>query len=140
MLLVTASAQLRTVTSALLRRYSSAVTTVAADFNSAIEAAAEARRIGGGGSQFAAAVVDLDLVPATETTDCSYGKDGLIGRLRTALWSEGAVGVVVGIAPAARATTALAQDEKHWMSVPGIDKVLQRWVRGWWSGKRPTEI
>ncbi len=119
-LLVTASAQLRTVICALLRKYNP---TVAADFTAAIETAAVAGCGSGAGGGFAAAVVDLDLVAATDTTRGGCGEGGPIGKLRVALWGEGGGGIIVGIAPALHATAVQAQEAQHWMEV---DSVLQR--------------
>jgi hypothetical protein len=126
-LLVTASAQLRTVVSALLRRFSP---TVVPDFAAANETAVAA--VGGGGEEeaFSAVVVDLELVAAASTAagGSESAEDGSILRLRTALWGEARSGVVVGIAPAGHATAAQGPEALGWTQAAGIDKVLQRSV------------
>ncbi len=123
-LLVTASAQLRTVTSALLRRYSPVV---AADFSAAIETAAAAGRGSDAEGRYAAAVVDLDLVSATDTSG-GCGKEGIIELLRAALWDDGEVGVIVGIATSSHAKAAKDHTLQCSTPVKGIDAVLQRCV------------
>ncbi len=111
---------------AVLRRYSSPA--VVADFAAAIETATAAGHEGGVEGQYAAAVVDLDLLAATEAATGGSANDRAIGQLRAALWGRGGCGVIVGIAPATHATTAQVQEALCWT---GIDAVLQRWVDGW---------
>ena len=120
---MTASAQLRTVTCALLRRYG---TTVESDFAAAIRTAAASGRGSHAGERFEAAVVDLDLLPVAESPSGGCGEDGLIEQLRAALWGEGVPGVVIGIAPAAHTSAALGKEEQHWELVKGINAVLER--------------
>ena len=94
-----------------------------------METAVAAGCRGGSGRHFAGAVIDLNLITAANVPSCASSKNGLIGRLRAALWSEAGGGVIVGIAPAARATPA--QEAQNWMQIKGIDAVLQRWAGGW---------
>ena len=111
---------MRTVICAILRRYG---LTVVTDFAAAIETAAAAGHEDGTEGQYAATVVDLDLLACMEAPTSSCDKDKVIQQLRAALWGEGAGGIIVGIAPAAHATAAQAQVAQSCM---GIDAVLQR--------------
>jgi hypothetical protein len=110
------------VTLAILRRYSP---TVAPSFAAAIEAPDDDGRGSGAQGQYAAAVVDLDLLTSGEAPRGGFPEDCLIGRLRAALWGERSGGFIVGIAPAVHTIATNAQEAQHWTKT-GIDAVLQR--------------